>query len=221
MSTFTQRLDRALAAGLIAAMLGACVAAPPPGDFDAGYQAYQKGDFQAALAIWRPLAESGHAVAQYNLGLMHAEGRGLAQNRELAIGWLDKAAAQGVPEAAFNLAGLHLASTKPDYAATRRLLGIAADAGLDRAQHSLAKLYEYGLGGPKDAGRAFQYFSQAAKRGHLGAMYNLGKIYRDGRGIVADEAASIEWFRAAATAGYAKGQAKLGDRYARRLGVAE
>ena len=80
MSKLIQRLDRWLAAGLIAAALGACAATPPPADFDAGYRAYQRSDFQAALAIWRPLAESGHALAQYNLGLMHAEGRGLAQN---------------------------------------------------------------------------------------------------------------------------------------------
>jgi TPR repeat protein len=219
MSKLAQRLNRTLAAGLIATALGACAATPPPADFEAGYRAYQRSDFQAALAIWRPLAESGHALAQYNLGLMHAEGRGLAQNRNLAVAWLGKAAAQGVPEAAFNLAGLRLAGAKPDYQAARRLLQAAAEAGLARAQHSLAKLYEYGLGGPSDDERAFHHFSLAAAQGHLGAMYNLGKVYRDGRGVTADEATSIKWFRAAGEAGYAKGQAKLGDRYAKGRGV--
>ena len=37
-------------------------------DFDKGMTAYRSGDYQAALAEWRLLAESGHATAQYNLG---------------------------------------------------------------------------------------------------------------------------------------------------------
>ena len=37
-------------------------------DFDKGMTAYGSGDYQAALAEWRLLAESGHATAQYNLG---------------------------------------------------------------------------------------------------------------------------------------------------------
>ncbi len=189
------------------------------GKFEVGYRAYQDGDFATALDYWRPLAESGYALAQYNLGLMYAEGRGLDQDPEQAKAWLAKAAAQGVPEAAFNLAGFHLAGAEPDYRAARPLLEAAAEAGLRRAQHSLAKLHEYGLGGPKDPKQAYRYFSRAAAQGHLGAMYNLGKVYRDGRGVAADEALSIRWFRAAAEAGYAKGQAKLGDRYAEGRGV--
>ena len=37
-------------------------------DFDKGMTAYRSGDYQAALAEWRLLAESGHATVQYNLG---------------------------------------------------------------------------------------------------------------------------------------------------------
>ena len=47
-------------------------------DFDKGMTAYRSGDYQAALAEWRPLAESGHAAAQNNLGFMYAKGHGRA-----------------------------------------------------------------------------------------------------------------------------------------------
>jgi len=40
------------------------------GDFDKGYAAYKSGDHATAFREWRPLAEQGDAVAQYNLGLM-------------------------------------------------------------------------------------------------------------------------------------------------------
>ncbi len=41
-------------------------------DFDKGVDAYKSGDFATALREWRPLAEQGHADAQYSLGLMYA-----------------------------------------------------------------------------------------------------------------------------------------------------
>ena len=42
-------------------------------DLDAGLKAAQAGDFQTALKEWKPLADQGHAdaqYAQYNLGLI-------------------------------------------------------------------------------------------------------------------------------------------------------
>ena len=37
--------------------------------FAEGLAAYEPGDFATALQEWRPLAEQGHAKAQFNLGL--------------------------------------------------------------------------------------------------------------------------------------------------------
>ena len=47
-------------------------------DFDKDMTAYRSGDHQAALAEWRPLAESGHATAQYNLEVMYELGSSVA-----------------------------------------------------------------------------------------------------------------------------------------------
>ena len=66
-------------------------------DFDKGMTAYRSGDYQAALAEWRPLAESGHATAQYNLGLMYEHGR--AQDHAMAVVWYRRAAEQGYVKA--------------------------------------------------------------------------------------------------------------------------
>ena len=211
-------LSKRLAAMLVAGMLVACTQAPREG-FETGYAAYQRGDFATALKIWRPLAESGHALAQYNLGMLYADGRGVVQNRARAISWLHKAAEQNIAQAQFNLAGFHLSGGEPDYAETRFWLARAAESGLDRAQHTLAKLHENGLGTPVDHIIAYRYYSLAAQQGHLPAMYNLGKVFRDGRGVDADESESLKWFRSAAEGGYAKAQAKLGQRYAAGRGV--
>ncbi len=50
--------------------------APAWAGFDEGMAAYQRGDYATAIREWRPLAEQGHAEAQYNLGLMYDIGLG-------------------------------------------------------------------------------------------------------------------------------------------------
>jgi len=42
--------------------------------------AYQRGDYATAVRLWRPPAEQGNAEAQYNLGVMYAEGDGVPQD---------------------------------------------------------------------------------------------------------------------------------------------
>ena len=43
-------------------------------DFQAGLDAYNSGDYATALKEWRPLAETGDADAQNNLGVMYDSG---------------------------------------------------------------------------------------------------------------------------------------------------
>ena len=45
----------------------------------------QRGDFATALREWTPLAEQGHATAQYNLGFMYDSGEGVPQAAADAI----------------------------------------------------------------------------------------------------------------------------------------
>ncbi|MEO0907313.1 MAG: sel1 repeat family protein, partial [Pseudomonadota bacterium] len=54
-------------------------------DFEAGVAAYEEGDYEAALAEFRPLAEQDDADAQYNLGVMYLDGHGVAQDYGEAV----------------------------------------------------------------------------------------------------------------------------------------
>ena len=71
--------------------------------FDEGLVAANKGDYQTAFKEWKPLAEQGDAVAQFNLGIMYYNGQGVAQNYTQAFYWYNKAAAQGDAYAQYNL----------------------------------------------------------------------------------------------------------------------
>jgi TPR repeat protein len=44
------------------------------------YEAAQRGDYPAALAIWGPLAHAGIARAQTNIGACFAEGLGVERD---------------------------------------------------------------------------------------------------------------------------------------------
>ena len=72
-------------------------------DFNAGLEAYQRGDYAAALREFRALAEQGHATAQTNLGIMYHDGLGVPQDYAEALSWYKKAAALGNVFAYYNL----------------------------------------------------------------------------------------------------------------------
>ena len=52
-------------------------------DFQKGVAAAKNGDYATALREWTPLAEQGHASAQYNLGVMYDKGQGVTQDERL------------------------------------------------------------------------------------------------------------------------------------------
>lgn len=64
-----------------------------------GYEAAVRGDYQTAFKLWLPLAEQGEADAQYNLGVMYDNGRGVKQDDFEAVKWYRKAAEQGTAQA--------------------------------------------------------------------------------------------------------------------------
>jgi len=64
-------------------------------DMKSALKAYKRGDYETALREWRPLAEGGHAGAQYNLGFNYLQGKGVPEDLVLAYFWFDLAARQG------------------------------------------------------------------------------------------------------------------------------
>ena len=83
-------------------LIGLLLATPAWADFQAGYDASQRGDYETALAEFRPLAEQGDASPQYNLGVMYANGAGVPQNYVLAYMWANLAASTGSEKAGKN-----------------------------------------------------------------------------------------------------------------------
>lgn len=83
------------------------IGTPAFADVKSGIDAYQRGDFAAAVAAWRPIADAGDADAQYNLGQAYRLGRGVPVDAQIAESWFKNAADQG-HERARNAYGLTL-----------------------------------------------------------------------------------------------------------------
>ncbi|MGY9106447.1 MAG: tetratricopeptide repeat protein, partial [Alphaproteobacteria bacterium] len=76
---------------------------PPPN----GLVAFEQGDYGAAFQFWFSDAEQGDPKAQYNLGLLYRDGRGVARDADQAIRWFESAAEKGMPQAQVNLAAIY------------------------------------------------------------------------------------------------------------------
>jgi len=110
--------------------------------FDKGAAAYKRGDFETALAVFRPLAENGDARAQSILGLMYSYGEGVPVDDRESARWYRRAAEQGSSVAQYNLGMFYLegkgVSQNTDEAISWLIK--AADGGHFRARSELAKL---------------------------------------------------------------------------------
>jgi TPR repeat protein len=84
-------------------LLVICLAVPAWADFQAGKDAYDRGDYATALNEWRPLAEQGDPSAQFRLGLLYENGNGVPRDFAKARLWYEKAAVQGEAKAQFYL----------------------------------------------------------------------------------------------------------------------
>ena len=69
-------------------------------------KAFERGDYEIAYQLWRPLAEEGDVVAQNYLGIMNYLGLGIGRNYAKAIEWYERAAKAGHADAQRNYADM-------------------------------------------------------------------------------------------------------------------
>lgn len=190
-------------------------------DFQAGLDAYNRGDFATALKEWRPIADAGDAHAQYNLGMLYARGQGVPKDYGQAAGWYRKAAEQGVAAAQYNL-GLMCANGQgvprdPQEAAKWFLK--AAEAGVTDAETGLGRIYNEGEGAFRNYAEAEKWYRKAAESGVASAAFSLGVMYDIGQGVAKNYEEALKWYHKAADAGYAAAMANIGILYYNAQGV--
>jgi TPR repeat protein len=150
-----------------------CIGQPTIDDaesnFSKGLSAYQQHDYATAVVWIQKAAEQGLAKAQYQLGHLYSEGRGVTKNKQEAFKWIQKAAEQGHTKAQYNL-GLMYAS---GYGVTQNIQEAvkwyqkAAEKGNPEAQYFLGRMYYIGKGVTQNNQEAVKWYEKAAgQSGH-------------------------------------------------------
>jgi cell division septation protein DedD len=173
-----------LALPLLAASM---LAAPAYADVKDGVDAWQAGNYAAAVAEWRPLALAGDADAQFNLGQAYKLGRGVPADLVQAEAWYRRAAKQGHLQAEDNL-GLVLFTANRRQEAMPFILNSAA-RGEPRAQYVLGTAHFNGDLAAEDWPRAYALTKRASDAGlgiasaRLAQLDNLIPLDQRQRGL--------------------------------------
>lgn len=165
---------RRAAALLALPLIAATTTAPALADVKSGVDAWQKGDYQAAVAEWRPLAVAGDADAQFNLGQAYKLGRGVPADLAQAEAWYRRAAKQGHLQAEDNLGLVLFTANRREEAMT--YIARSAARGEPRAQYVLGTAHFNGDLAAKDWPLAYALTKRASDAGLEIASTRLSQL---------------------------------------------
>lgn len=201
---------------------GLALAPPAAADFQEGFTAFRQSDYATALSELLPAAEHGDAGAAILVGVLYANGYGLAAPDWAEAGrWLEAGAAGG-PTPVQVIEGAFMGMSRKadqEFAPAYAYFAAQADAGDPAAQFLLAWMTTHGLGADSDPAAGLALLQQAARAGHGEAQFQLAGMLLEGSGVDQDEAAGAIWFGRAAESGHAASQAELAILYASGRGV--
>ena len=147
----------------LAAAIAASGFSPAFGDVKAGVDAWERGDYGAAVREWRSDAAKGDPDAQFNLAQAYKLGRGVTRDLAMAEKLYAQASARGHLQAGDNY-GL-LLFQRGERAQAMPFVQAAADRGDPRAQYVLGLAHFNGDQVPKDWLRAYALVSLAQQAG--------------------------------------------------------
>ncbi len=133
---------------------------------------------QELIAKYRPRAEAGDAIAQYNMGVLYNEGYGDERNYKEAFKWFRMAAEQGDPDAQNNLGIMYYEGqgVGKNYSQAFHWYSLAAEQEHVAAQYNIGIMYEQGIGTDKDRAKAKQWYKKAADQGYEPAKRRMENL---------------------------------------------
>jgi TPR repeat protein len=150
--------------------------------FSLGLAAYQAGDPATAIRLWERIADQGHVLAQYNLGVAHAQGNGTAVDLSQALRWWRHAALQGNTDAQYNLGLLYSRGqgVRRNLATAAMWWYMAAIGGDPAAQYNLGVLSLEGDRMSSGLEEALWWWQLSAGQGFEHAVNVLERLEAEG-----------------------------------------
>ncbi len=173
-------------------------------DLEQGVYEFNRGEFQAAIAQFRPLVSEGYAPAQYQMAVIYQHGYGIAKDGMKSLELFQLSAAQNYPDAQFELALLYTEGklVKKDLKKAFELTHKAAKKDLASAQFNLGVMYANGTGVKQNDFKASHWYQKAANQNYALAQFNLALLYSDGKGVEKSTEMSYVWNTIASWNGY-------------------
>jgi TPR repeat protein len=171
------------------------------------YAAEARGDFAAALPLYRSLAERGNISAQNRLGYLYEIGAGVDRDWLKAAEWYSKAAEAGDESAGAALGFIGRNWIRVNSTGNRviyELVERAAKMGNARAQFSLG-LMNYRIGDLSfdqttgNLNEALIWYRRAADQGDVDSEIVLALAYAKGIGVQQDDVEAYKWYDIAAS----------------------
>ena len=189
--------------------------------YQKGKELYDKKDYSQAYPLILKAAELNHPEAQYDLGCMCYEGRGVSQDYSETLRWFRKSAEQGFADAQFCLGLMYDngEGVPQDYFEAVKWYREAAWNNHIDAQCKLGWMYDNGRGVSRDYSEALKWFRKSAEHGNAEAKYTLGLMYYEGKGVSWDYSEAAKWYYKAAWKGHPEAQYRLGRMYQYGEGV--
>ena len=141
-----------------------------------------KGQYADAVKILDPLAKAGNAVAQYQMGILHYNGKGVPEDERKAVQLLTSSAQQGNVEAMYQLGNAYTFGSETPQ--------LVADPDVEAAN----------------------WYYKAAKQGNADAQYSIGLLFMAGKGLVKNDKEAMYWMQQAAKNGHKDAKSYVGNR---------
>jgi len=167
-----------------------------------GQTALIRGDDGGAIRLWTTPATEGNPEAQFRLGMMYLQGRGVAADQTMAMRWFKLAVEKHHIGASIAMAHFLFDKASPHYDpdTALALLRDVGQQGVTEAQAYLGELYRKGGGVSQDFDEARRWYQLAAAKGDIASQAGLGELYRYGYGVAQSYPHAYMWFSLAASA---------------------
>jgi len=170
-------------------------------------QAYDRGHFHKALRFWRKASDGGDVSADFKIGELYDNGKGVPPNLVEAAWWYHRAAIGGHASAQLRLGQLLLHGAFCQTAAR----WLSKSGGAEAVGSAASVLYPKGFNLKADPQQAVEWLKAAAKSGKAEAGVTLGALYFEGALIERNYEEARRWYVWAAEFNNMHAQFGLGD----------
>ena len=181
-------------------------------DLNKAKRAYREGRYKRAMRFFRKASEDGNIVADWYLGHMYAQGRGVPRDDATAYTYYARVADHYDPDerdkkrlriivdamlriADYQRTGVSTAGIKSNAtAAMRTYMKLATVYGHPAALYALGVMNISGQGVKKNPQQGLKWLMAAARKRHAPAEAYLGELYLEGKIVRADRTRALMWY---------------------------